>query len=263
VAARPTLKHLPRALAALVFAAAVVAIAVIGLRACQQTPALTASVLRVGIDPSSPPFAFYDGEALAGFEVDLALQIASSLSVPVQWVALGFDGLYDAIRTEQVDLLLATLSPDPLRTQDVRYSDAYFDNGLVLVTIPSASINGMEMLAGRRLAYALGSAAHAEADRWLRRIAPFESRRYELSTYALDAMALGDADAALVSHADALLYLSTSTQTPLDTTIIPITHVPYVIAMRHDRAALHTAVNALLREYAANGTLDTLIQRWF
>lgn len=244
-------------------AAAIVVLVITALvvwRAATTNEYMPTSVLRVGVDPSNPPFAFYEGDQLAGFEIDLARRLGEQLELPVQFVVLGFDGLYDAIKTDQVDIMLATLTPDPTRTADVSYGAAYFDNGLVLVSDAANQIDHMEALAGEALAYAYGSAAHAEADRWLRRIAPFTALPYELPMYALDAVRLGNAPAALVSSIDARLYRREHTAWAANTAYV--THTPYVAAVRIDRGRLLDTLQQALVTLESNGQLDDLRKRW-
>jgi ABC-type amino acid transport substrate-binding protein len=178
----------------------------------------------------------------------------------VQFVALGFDGLYDAIKTNQVDVMLATLTPDVTRTADVIYGSAYFDNGLMLISNRDTPLHSFEAIAGRSLAYAYGSAAHAEADRWLRRIAPFAAQPYELPTYALDAVRLGNAPAALVSAIDARLYLREHSE--WDVASSYVTNMPYVTAVRRDRGRLLERSNKALAALETDGRMRVLRERW-
>lgn len=225
-----------------------------------QEPLLPTGTLRVGIDPSNPPFAFDTGGAYVGLEVELAQELATHMSAPIQFVGLGFDGLYDALKVEQADIIIAALVPDPLRTGDVHYSPPYFDNGLVLVSPQANALIEMREMSGRALAYAFGSQADAEVQRWLRRIAVFETRPYETPTIALDAVRLSEADAALVQAVDARQYLR---EYPVwQATLTPVTHAPFVIAVPIDRGRLAAEIGAALRALQVDGTLDALIAEW-
>jgi polar amino acid transport system substrate-binding protein len=226
-----------------------------------QPPLLPMGVLRVGVDPSSPPFAYYDADgALVGLEIDLAQALGEQLGVPVQLVALGFDGLYDALRADQADVLIAAISPDPQRTADVIYSRPYFDNGLLLVSPTDEPLPDMSAVAERNLALAFGSSAHAEADRWLRRIATFAIRPYELPSYTLDAVRLNQADAALVSATDTLLYLRAHPDWQAHT--VYVTHAPYVAAISGRNGRLAAAIDDAMGKLQNNGTLANLTARW-
>ena len=214
--------------------------------------------MRVGVDASSPPFANTAGETLVGLDIDLGHALGVELGLPVRFVNLGYDGLYDALKSDQVDALIASVMIDLTRLKDVHYSDAYFNAGFVLVS--SQKIRRMEDLPGKRLAYEFGSEADTQARNWLRRILPFETRPYELPRYALDAARSGAADAALVDAASAYLYLREHEDWPAQFSYV--TDIPYAIATQSRRPEISVAINAALQRLAANGTLQQIIKRW-
>ncbi|MCA9910797.1 MAG: amino acid ABC transporter substrate-binding protein [Anaerolineae bacterium] len=225
-----------------------------------EAPLLPAGVLRVGVDPSNPPFAFYADEQIHGLEIELAQALAQTLDVPVQLVPLGFDGLYDAIKVEQVDIVIAALTPDPLRTADVIYSSPYYDDGLVLVSPADQPIDVMELLSGHSLAYPFGSEADAEAHRWLRRIEPFATKPYETPEIALDAVRLGTASAALVQATDARVYAHAHAD--WQQVQQAVTHTPFVIATSAKNGRLAGAIDTSLRQLQMDGTLAAILDRW-
>ena len=218
-------------------------------------------VLRVAVDASSPPFAVATENDLYGFEIDLARALGERLGVPVQFVSMTFDGLYDSLQADQVDIVLANVSIDPRRTNEVYYTQAYFNAGLVLVSPGEQAIESMEQLPGHSLAYEFGSAADSLARGWLRRLQPFATRPYELPTYALDAVRHKAADAALVEMATALLYLREYPDWPVS--IHEQTFLPYVGAIRLDRPWLWREVDKALKDLIDDGTLATIRARWF
>ncbi|MCU0510956.1 MAG: ABC transporter substrate-binding protein [Anaerolineae bacterium] len=237
-----------------------------GLAAPQLTPALPpavafpAGVLRVGVDASFPPFALDEGGTLAGVDIDLGQAIAAYHGLPVRFVPISFDALYDALLTDQVDVLISALLVNPLRTQDVRYTRPYFDNGLRLVSPAAAPLPGMAALPGLRLAYEFGGTADNEARAWLRRVDDFALRPYELPQIALDALRVGAADAALVDATTLALYLRQQPGWPVQA--VPVTHVFYAAAVRLDRPATFAAVDGALAALAADGTLAHILRKW-
>ena len=48
-------------------------------------------VLRVGLDPTYPPFEFFDGLSLHGIDVDLVEAIAAEKGLVVEYSHFGFD----------------------------------------------------------------------------------------------------------------------------------------------------------------------------
>jgi arginine/lysine/histidine transporter system substrate-binding protein len=216
-------------------------------------------VLRVGLDPSRPPFAFFADDDFVGLEVELGHALADEIGVPVQFVGLGFDGLYDALRTDRVDVVIAGLQPVYHMDGNVAvYSRHYFDAGLVLVS--EAGYEDMRDLPGNSLAYEFGSPADAEAHRWLRRVRPYDLRPYELPEYALDALRLGEADAALVDRVTVRQYLRDYPD--MTVTYETITHAWYTVTIREDRPDALAVINSALQQLDDSGRLDTIIDEW-
>ena len=217
--------------------------------------------LRIGVDASYPPFAVATADDLFGFEIDLGRALAERFDIPVRFVNLGFDGLYDALRTDQVDVLISALPIDPGRGDTVLYTQPYFDGGLVLVSDSRHLFAEMGDLPGGSLVYEFGSEAEREARLWLRRVLPFDLRPYETPVYALDAVRLGEADAALVDSVTARLYLRDHAEWEAETH--PVRHVPYAVAVRGGRHDVHDAMSRVLQSLIDDGTLDALTERWF
>jgi len=88
---------------------------------------------RVGMDPSFPPFESLDAEGKpAGYDLDLAQLFADEWGLQLEIVPIGFDSLLDALRTGQIDSVISALPFDPRTTQDVTYSEPYFEAGIRL-----------------------------------------------------------------------------------------------------------------------------------
>ncbi len=127
--------------------------------------------MRIGLDPTYPPFEVADDSGVSGLDVDLAYALADELGLQVEFVYFGYDGLYDALATKQVDVLLSALVIMPERRRDFDYSEPYFNAGEILI-VPSAEeeIDEMGDLNGRRLAVELGAQGHVEATQWAKRL---------------------------------------------------------------------------------------------
>ncbi len=217
--------------------------------------------IRIGVDASYPPFAVATSDDLFGFEIDLGRALGHELGLPVRFVNMGFDGLYDAIKADQVDMVISTLIIDPTRTQEVRYSAPYFNNGLMLISSVDNPMTSPQQLSSARIAFEYGSTAHEEINRWARRIGQFNPMPYELPNYALDAVLLEQADAAIVDATSYLLYKRQHSD--WEPHAVYLTDTLYAIAVRIDRSDRLRAINKALSGLSEQGALDTMIARWF
>jgi polar amino acid transport system substrate-binding protein len=231
---------------------------------------LSEGVLRVGMDASFPPFEYVDAEGnLAGFDVDLAHGIAERMSaqydrpLEVQFVAnLPYDGLYDALTTDRVDVVISALYVDPARMDSFAYSRSYFNAGQVLVVAgDEEELQGMADLAGRTLAVEFGSAGDVVARRWARRLADLTVLPCQTPAEALAKVGAGEADAALVDHLSALAGMGAGDE--LRITPPPVTDEPYAAAVERDNGRLLQGIDEALEDLENDGTLEELKARWF
>ncbi len=119
--------------------------------------------LRIGLDASFPPFESLDADgAVVGLDADIARAIATDLGVRAEFVNIGFDGLYDALKIGRVDAVISGLPIDPLRTRDVAYSTPYFNAGQMLITT-RPDVQSVADVAGKTVAVEWGSMAELAA----------------------------------------------------------------------------------------------------
>jgi polar amino acid transport system substrate-binding protein len=217
----------------------------------------------VGMDPSFPPFEHLDEAGRpVGFDVDLARAIAAHWGVEAQIEGLGFDGLVDAVQAGRLDSAISALPYQPERTEDVAFSGAYFEAGLVLVTpTGSAAVASVDDLAGRRLAVEWGSEGDVQARLLRRRFPDLVLLPSDTSQAALLAVADGQADATLVDHISALQFTAGDTGLVISPQVL--VPDPYVIVLPRKAPVLQQQVGEALRALQADGTLDALVARWF
>ncbi|MBX7235655.1 MAG: ABC transporter substrate-binding protein [Caldilineales bacterium] len=211
--------------------------------------------LRIAIDPSFPPFDSLDGAGqMAGFDVDLARELGRRIGAPVQFQAIAFDGLVDAVIAGKADAVISAFPLDPRLTGDVRYSRPYFEAGLVLVAPAGSAIAGPDDLAGRTAAVEWGSLG----DAWGREQGMTIARK-ETPVEALAAVAQGEADVAVVDAVTAAL----SSPPGLTIRTPPLQSDPYVIVLPLAAPRLAHAVDDALAAMLTDGTWQELASKYF
>ena len=219
--------------------------------------------IRVGIDPSYPPFEQSDETtgALVGYDVDLAREIGRRLGVDVEFVPIGFDSLYDAVRTGKVDVVISGMPYDPNWTEDVDFGVWYFNAGQFLVVREGdARIATVRDLANLRLGVELGTTGDLEARRLQKQVDGIHLVPYSTSAAALSALELGDVDAALVDSISASLFIAQGGHVRLlDDAVLDES---YAAVTAHKSRQLRAAVDAVILELKADGFLDSLRDQW-
>lgn len=231
---------------------------------------------RVGLDPAFPPFETLDASgAPVGYDVDLARRMAAAWGMDAQIVAMGYDGLLDALRAGKIDSIVSALPLDPRLTEDVAYSPAYFDAGVFLVVRsdgPGPSVTGPADLPGRTVAVEWGGAGDAVGRRLQRQAAdavsaqqisapPISLLPFETQEDALAALLAGDAETALIDGVT--LRLAQGRGAPLRSVGPSLESNPYVIAAPINAQILSRQIAETLTQFEAEGVLDDLEKAWF
>ncbi|MCB8927203.1 MAG: transporter substrate-binding domain-containing protein [Ardenticatenaceae bacterium] len=223
-----------------------------------------AGLLRVGLDPTYPPFEVDDGGNLYGLDIDLANAIANDLGLDVQFVYFGYDGLYDALATEQVDVLISALVIIPERTRDFSYSNSYFNAGeILIVPADNDTIETMADLSGQTVAVELGSLGHVEATEWAKRVENLEIMTFSTADEAITAVQQGNTHAAHAALTDAIsgrLFLRDHDR--LKRLPESVTVEPFALVVRSEDEQLLDVLNQSLTTLQQSSQLDQIISQW-
>jgi ABC-type amino acid transport substrate-binding protein len=218
--------------------------------------------LRVGLDPTYPPFEYISDGQVVGYDAQLARAIADDLGVRVQFVPMALDTLYDALIAGKVDVLISALPVVPERQAEVRYSSPYYQAGQVLVVRggdAGAAIASVRDLEGRRVGVELGSNADTQARLLARTSLPGMRvvSVYRSPVEALSALARGELDAVITDNVSAHTYLRDH---PGELAVLtpPLTDEPYVVAMPAKAHGLAAHIEATLSRFRAAGELPTI-----
>jgi len=219
-------------------------------------------IIWVGLDASWPPFEYVDDDGqIVGFDVDLARELGQRLGVEVEFVNIGFDGLYDALKSGKCDVIISALPYDPMMTKDVAYSHYYFNAGQVLIVrSDERGIEGEGDLRGKRVGVEWGSAGDMEARRLAKRIEGMELVLYRTPEEALRALKDGEVEAAIADAVSTYSFIKAEGEMKIVGE--PLTDEPYVIAVRPESQVLLQAINEALVEIKEGGTLARLRERW-
>jgi ABC-type amino acid transport substrate-binding protein len=79
-------------------------------------------VIRVGTDPTWPPYELLNGTQIVGFEVDLMNAIAAKLNKTVDWHNVLFDNIITSVKSQQLDLGVSGFSVTADRLEEVQFT---------------------------------------------------------------------------------------------------------------------------------------------
>ncbi|MEV6303523.1 glutamate ABC transporter substrate-binding protein [Actinoplanes sp. NPDC051861] len=218
--------------------------------------------LIVGIDQNAYLFGFRDPQTgdLAGFEIDLAREIAEAMlgdRGAVQFRAITTADRIPVLERKEVDLVIRTMTMTCERWQKVSFSTEYLSSRQRLLVRRGEGIKEFADLAKRKVCATRGSTS-------IIKIAAQPSKPIPVSTDStLDCLVLlqqGQVDA--VSTIDVLLA-GLAAQDPATEVIgTPVSDEPAGVGVSKDSPELVRFVNAVLERNRADGTWQRSYDRW-
>jgi len=204
-----------------------------------------------------PPFNFFQGPKLSGFEIDLAEALAAKMGVAIEWRALSFDALLAGLRQDRWDLVIASFGITPERAKAVTFTDPHYCSGGVIVAKDPA-IKAVADMAGKTVAVQTGT-TYLENVKKLSGVG--EVKNFPKDTDARAALVAGrvqvwvsdkfvakqalDADPAAGLHMGDFVFVE-----------------KIASAIKKGNTSLETAYNKALGEILADGTYEAISKKW-
>ncbi|MDR5806895.1 ABC transporter substrate-binding protein [Caballeronia sp. LZ019] len=127
------------------------------------------STIRVGVDPTYPPFESVtkDG-AVQGFDIDLGNALCAKLKAKCVWVQSSFDGLIPGLQARKFDVILSSMAANEKRRQQIDFTERLYRNQTRLIAKESAHLlPEASKLAGKRVAVEQGTVQETYArEKW-------------------------------------------------------------------------------------------------
>lgn len=130
--------------------------------------------LIVGTSADYPPYEFHkmiDGkDQIAGFDIDIAKEIAKDLGVELEVVDMDFSAILSAVETGMADIGIGGINPTPEREEQVDFSNIYFTSSYTVLAKKEKieELKTKEDLNGKIIGVQLGSIqekmAHEQVD---------------------------------------------------------------------------------------------------
>ncbi len=116
----------------------------------------------VGVKTDAKPFGFIENGANAGFDVDMAHHIAKELfhdGSKVKFVPVTDRDRFVKLNSDQVDMVIATITITPKRQQVAAFSNAYYITGQALLVKAGSPIKSLADLSNKNVGVIFGSTA--------------------------------------------------------------------------------------------------------
>lgn len=204
-----------------------------------------------------PPFNFFQGPKLSGFEIDLAEALAKKMGVAIEWRALGFDALLAGLRQDRWDLVIASFGITAERAKAVTFTDPHYCSGGVIVAKDPA-IKAVKDLAGKTIAVQTGT-TYLENVKKLPGVG--EVKNFPKDTDARAALVAGRVQVWVTDKFVAKGALAADPGAGLQ--LGDFVFVEKIAsAIKKGNTSLEQAYNKALAELLADGTYEAISKKW-
>lgn len=90
-------------------------------------------IIKLGTEPSFPPFEYTEGTKVVGFDVSQSQIIANDMGCKLEVVAMNFDSLIAALQSGAVDFIAAGMTVTEERKESVNFSEPYYQSKQVII----------------------------------------------------------------------------------------------------------------------------------
>ncbi|MFZ2501485.1 MAG: transporter substrate-binding domain-containing protein [Nocardioides sp.] len=235
--------------------------------------------LRVSTDPAYPPQSSLDevNNTYEGFDIDVATEVANRLGVEIGWETPSWDVLTAGGWNGRWDMSVGSMTPTNDRQEVLNFTDPYYYTPAVMVVHEdNTSVADLSAdLDGKTIGVCSGCTYEQYIDKSLAIdgftfdfvVDDATIKGYDTDTTALQDLTLGDG-----ARLDAVMTSLTTAQgfaadKPVKIVGDPLFYEPLSVAFDKssslDSASLREAVNDIIAEMHADGTLTKLSQKWY
>ncbi|MCI2055611.1 MAG: ABC transporter permease subunit [Oscillibacter sp.] len=213
--------------------------------------------LTVATSGTVQPFSYYQGDQLTGYDLELAQRLALAMNAELVIKIYDYDGFPSAAEAGAIDCILANLNATPERRETMDFSTPLYrtqtallvrDDGAAATAVDLETANYGVMTGSTGESYVLETYPNAQ-----------------MSTFASNA----DSFAALAANkVDYVVTAYTVCQNAVQTNSAlaiyrsDLRDQEVGMAVSKDNPALLEKLNGIIEQYASDGTLDEICQRW-
>lgn len=217
-----------------------------------------AGKLTMATNATFPPYEMTtDAGTIEGIDVDTAQAIAEKLGLELQIDDMDFDAALLSVQQGKADIAMAGITVTDERMAVMSFSDSYA-TGIQSIIVPEGSdIASPDDLAGKKIGTQRGTTGYLYCSDDFGDDAVVA---YDSGLTAVQALNNGQVDAVVIDNEPAKAYVESNPGLKiLDTSYA---EEDYAIGMNKSNTALLEAVNAALEELKADGTLQSIVDKY-
>jgi polar amino acid transport system substrate-binding protein len=205
-----------------------------------------------------PPFNYYEGDEVVGFDVDTGAAIAERLGVELNYVTSDWDGLIDGLTSGSYDAILGSMAINQERLAAVNFTIPYYYSGAQLVVRKDSGLISPDDMEGKTIGVASGTTFEIDAEKIGARVS-----LYQDDTQTLTELINGRISGVITDRLVALQgmnEISGGKKLTLAGELLRLEEM--AIAVKKEDAELLEKLNEILSEMHDDGTLTKISMKW-
>ena len=215
---------------------------------------VTAGKLTMSTNAQFPPYESvaddgkgYEGTGFEGIDIEIAYALAQKLGLELVVDDMDFDSALSAVQTGKSDIVAAGVTVTPERQNTMSFTDSYANGVQVVIVKEGSDIKSIDDLEGKQIGTQRGTTGYSYCID-------------DDGATAVQNLLAGKVDCVVIDKAPAQEYVKANAGlTILDT---EYANEDYAIGMAKDNTALQEALNKALAELKADGTIQSIIDKY-
>jgi polar amino acid transport system substrate-binding protein len=224
-----------------------------------SAPSTTGRVYMVGTDAAYAPFESQNEKGeIVGFDIDVVRAVASKAGIEVKFVNTPWEGIFNALKQGDRDLLVSSITITDERRQSMDFTDPYFDAHQLIAVRADSKVAKFEDLKSLKVGVQIGTTGDETISK-LQGKNSTDIKRFESTPLALKELETGGIDAVVADNGVVVNYVKNNSGNRFKTVNDPA-FVPerYGIAVKKGNAELLARLNQGLAAIRADGSYDRI-----
>ncbi len=221
-------------------------------------------VLIMATNAEFPPYEYHEGDQVVGIDAEIAQAIAEKLGLTLRIEDMEFDSIISSIKGGKADVGLAGMTVTDERLEEVNFSTSYATGVQVIIVREDSDITSVDDLFAEGANHIIGVQLTTTGDLYttddIEKAGLGTIDRYNKGADAVMALKNGQVDCVVIDNEPAKAFVEANEGLKiLDTEYVT---EDYAIAMSKDNDALQQAVNQALEELIADGTVQSILDKY-
>ena len=234
------------------------------LCACGGSNTVEKGVLIMGTNAEFPPYEYIENNEIVGIDAEIAAAIADKLGLELRIENMEFDSIISSVKGGKIDIGAAGMTVTPERLEEVNFTTTYATGVQVVIVTEDSAITSVDDLFAEGANHTIGVQLATTGDLYSTWDIEDEGLgtvdRYNKGADAVMALKSGKVDCVIIDNEPAKAFVAENEGLKILDTEYAVED--YAIAINKNNTELLSAVDKALNELIADGTLQSIIDKY-